>query len=353
MQISKNVLLTGAGFSKCFGGFLGTDMHHRLYNIASYKKMDELRFPLRETTDYEKVFGDILGKNDHSDDVKSRVRATVQDLYNELDHAFMRWGERRQLALRQFLEYFKAKDKELGFVFTLNQDLLLERWWQGSPDFSMPGLRRANRQKVYLSSASRMGNAAFSREDDRQLFFLPDQTEWDAMDLWAECTPLSFIKLHGSMNFVSKIHGKEVMVIGSEKTLQIAQEPLLKHGYARLFRDVLSAGEVRLFIVGYGFQDENINIILNDALKNHGLRIFLMDPTRHLVEYVTWLNIGLKDEDKLLPGFDRLGQRHLITSLDGYFPYHLHDDVFPDAHQTDFPQWRELQYRYFGLNIRP
>jgi hypothetical protein len=352
-NVNKNVLLTGAGFSKCFGGFLGTDMHHRLYNIACHKKIKALRHPLRETMNYEKVFGDLLSKGGIADDVKTQVREAVRGLYAELDHAFMRFGLRRETALRIFLEYFKAKDDELGFVFTLNQDLLLERWWKGTPDFSMPGLRRANGQRVFLSGSERMEGANFSRENDKQTNILPSQDGWKKMDLLEECSPLTYIKLHGSMNFVSSIHGKEVMVIGTEKSLQISQEPLLKYGYAPLFRDVLCSGDVRLFVVGYGFQDQNINLVLNEALKSYGLRLFLMDPTRHLVDYVASIDEGLKNEEKLLPGFDRLGQRHLIHSLDGYFPYHLHDDLFPDSQQTDFPQWREIQYRYFECNITP
>lgn len=64
------------------------------------------------------------------------------------------------------------------------------------------------------------------------------------------------------------------MVVGTEKTRQIDELPLLAW-YAGIFKRVLMAGDMRLMIVGYGFGDEHINAVVADAIANHGLQVFI------------------------------------------------------------------------------
>jgi SIR2-like domain len=84
---------------------------------------------------------------------------------------------------------------------------------------------------------------------------------------------MNVIKLHGSFNWRSA-DGNNVMVVGTDKTAEIAAHPLL-NWYADIFREVLSAGDVRLMIVGYGFADEHINAVIAEAVENHGLTVFI------------------------------------------------------------------------------
>ena len=62
------------------------------------------------------------------------------------------------------------------------------------------------------------------------------------------------IKLHGSFNWRTA-DGRNAMIIGAGKGDKIARSPLLSW-YFDIFRQVLSAGDVRLLIVGYGLGDE-------------------------------------------------------------------------------------------------
>jgi len=63
-------------------------------------------------------------------------------------------------------------------------------------------------------------------------------------------------------------------VVGTEKSKQIDDVPLLTW-YWEIFKRVLTAGNMRLMILGYGFGDEHINATVADAAKNHGLQVFV------------------------------------------------------------------------------
>jgi hypothetical protein len=71
------------------------------------------------------------------------------------------------------------------------------------------------------------------------------------------------------------------MVVGTGKNDQIASSPLLAW-YFDIFRNVLSAGGVRLMIVGYGFGDEHVNAIIGNAVEHHDLKVFIWDAGLNL-----------------------------------------------------------------------
>jgi hypothetical protein len=64
----------------------------------------------------------------------------------------------------------------------------------------------------------------------------------------------NIIKLHGSFSWRTP-DARNLMVVGNEKTTQIASLPLLSW-YFEIFKAVLFSGGVRLMIVGYGFQGD-------------------------------------------------------------------------------------------------
>ncbi len=88
------------------------------------------------------------------------------------------------------------------------------------------------------------------------------------------------IKLHGSFNWRTANAGMQ-MVIGSGKDKQIQESPLLSW-YFDIFKRVLSAGGVRLLIVGYGFGDEHVNGTIADAVDHCGLQVFIWDTAANL-----------------------------------------------------------------------
>jgi hypothetical protein len=86
---------------------------------------------------------------------------------------------------------------------------------------------------------------------------------------------LNYIKLHGS--FLWRPDDRSPgMVLGGGKDIAIGQSPLLT-AYLSLFDQVLCAGDVRLLVVGYSFQDSHINRIIATAVQGFGARIFIWD----------------------------------------------------------------------------
>ena len=147
-------------------------------------------------------------------------------------------------------------------IFTLNQDLLLERHYQraipvGPPrnwsGVSFPGLEPAN------SPPSRS---------------VLEQRWRPAKTLQVPKTAQPIFKLHGSSNWVDA-DGKELLIIGGDKIHAISSHEILKH-YQKIFVEHI-AGDTRLLAIGYSFSDGHIDKLLLDATQT-GLRIFIVDP---------------------------------------------------------------------------
>ena len=103
---------------------------------------------------------------------------------------------------------------------------------------------------------------------------IPPATISDSVDIEAPHLTNNFnlIKLNGSINWLSSPDSPS-MVMGTRETLMIGNVPLLAW-YHEVFEKVLSDGDVRLLVTGYGWADEHISEAIAAALKNHGLRVF-------------------------------------------------------------------------------
>ena len=117
--------------------------------------------------------------------------------------------------------------------------------------------------------------------------------------------PFVYLKLHGSWNWRSSVVKKR-LVIGRDKLQQMNDEPLLKY-YFELFEKALLRENVKLFVIGYGFGDEHINKTILKAIKSHGLKLYILDPS----------------------GPESFKERHgaMWDGVVGYFPYSI-SEVF-------------------------
>ena len=106
----------------------------------------------------------------------------------------------------------------------------------------------------------------------------------DPAERWPLKGFYNVVKLHGSMNWRTA-DGRDAMVIGTGKSGQIQQSPLLSW-YWQIFEQVLAAGGVRLLIAGYGFQDEHVNAAIARAAQHHGLRVFIWNTDSNLMRTV-------------------------------------------------------------------
>jgi hypothetical protein len=67
IEINRQILLTGAGFTKNFGGFLASEMWAQIFNSRQIRPHKELGKILRHDFDYESVYNRVL------------VRATLRE----------------------------------------------------------------------------------------------------------------------------------------------------------------------------------------------------------------------------------------------------------------------------------
>ncbi|MBI2297023.1 MAG: hypothetical protein HYU76_13545, partial [Betaproteobacteria bacterium] len=150
----KLILLTGAGFSKNFGGLLAREMWNRLILSPDIQRHARLRQLLGENFDYESIYQQVMHGN-YTQDEKAAMQSAVVEAYSELDAQEIeasRHNEINWTAARQFIAAFSAQRGEKGFVFTVNQDLLVERFLGGENRPLLPGIPP---QQVWFDPLSR------------------------------------------------------------------------------------------------------------------------------------------------------------------------------------------------------
>lgn len=269
----KQILLTGAGFSKPFGGYLASEMWAAIFNKLSTDHTQNARRLLRGELNYEAAYDAVLSGS-FSQTEKNDFASALFDAYGALDRSLQSHvGSTPNLksALSNFVSLFKGTDNHRGFIFTLNQDLLLERFYYPSDG-------------TLLIPALGQHPDWFTRRMDRNTpveinMPQPDRLKkYEGNKFWVKNTGLGdfvYIKLHGAYGWQSSTN-KNAMVIGHTKSAAIENEPLLRW-YLSLFQEVLNYGDQILIIVGYGFMDEHVNNIIADAAKRN-LRIHVISP---------------------------------------------------------------------------
>jgi hypothetical protein len=167
--------------------------------------------------------------------------------------------------VRNFLAQFDA-------IFTLNQDLLLERHylddnlkvvqpqkWSG---WHLPGIKPIpNPSPIFDPLATRVAPCAPAKPFMVQAGLQP------------------YFKLHGSSNWLDSADGKgqRLLIMGGNKAVEIKQYPVLDW-YHQQFREYLARPGVRLMVIGYSFGDHHINEAVGKAATNGQLGIFIIDP---------------------------------------------------------------------------
>jgi len=311
LKINDLILLTGAGFTKNFGGFLGEEMWAKIFN-AGYDKQQtsdehkKIRLLLLKEFNYEEIYSKVIEnkKREYSQDQTLYMQQCIFRAYELLDKA-IKTGEARNL-LRTFYKRFLLyeiyeRDKKSVLWFTLNQDLLVERMMQ-EDDYNTVGMRSF---KIGADDEFRGSNS----------IHLPELTSIEKLNNEIDKSKpklTQYIKLHGSYGWKHSSHigGQDAMVLGINKEDILTKEPLLK-GYFNLFKNTINQKYKRLLIIGYGFNDPHINRIISQAVKNKNkLKLHIITPT----------NIK-----KFLNSLDNKYQNSFKHSIEGYYPYYLKD----------------------------
>jgi len=314
----KTILLTGAGFSYDFGGFLRKEMWEKIFNSRLLKEnfpsINELANKVLDY-DYESIYSGVHDLFTQKE--KDAIDNVFLKVYKELDES-IRGLFRRDNVPRDVKELIQRFSKRWGggeYFFTLNQDLLIERLF--FHEIHIPGFNAANR-------ISLIRDKEFS---DEYIYEVPN-------DPLKQETPkaaplkLHYIKLHGSFNWRdSDKHTK--MVIGKNKLSQTASEPLLDF-YFSIFKKELSQKSVRLLVIGYSFLDEHIN----EVIARSDIELHIIDP------------LGFdrfKEDLQEKPYGSEIGKK---IGRGYYYPYSL-KEIFSQV-GIDSHAWKTIQESFFN-----
>ena len=265
-----HILLTGAGFTHNWGAWLASEAFEYLLGCPDVDEhlRRELWIDQNKGQGFENTLARLRQESSARPDRLGLVGALTTALvgmFNEMDRGLKARNFEFQSDVRYQLAPFLAR---FDAIFTLNQDLFLERKYRhGMPllnprrwsAFSSPGLAPLSAPPDYDPdheiTARRIPGleSAFHVENNIQPYF----------------------KLHGSSNWYDGAGGR-MLIMGGNKTTAIRSSPLLRW-YAEQFDQYLRCGDARLMVIGYSFSDPHINKSIIEATK-HGLRVFLLDP---------------------------------------------------------------------------
>jgi hypothetical protein len=322
VNVKNCVLLTGAGFSKNFGAPLAADVWALLFSHPDVGLQPRVRNLLRKQFDFESVYQQVM-MGDFDAREKSAMRKAVEDTYSYIDSILESYKTNARLPniyeVQKFLNAFAGDRRSPGFIFTLNQDLFMERHFYNSVRPTLPFIpASANWFSLNFSLIS----SPFENQ-----VTIPETLSPSMQALGSDS--FYYVKLHGSSNWY-RSGGERSMVIGGAKHIQIAEDRLLSF-YADLFRAVLVEGSKRVLCIGYSFRDPHINDVLADAVRS-GTEIFILGPGS--ADQVAMRIMGCHRGEEIWNG------------LSGYFPFDL-VTMFPaDQHRTEESKF--VSYQLFG-----
>ena len=317
------ILLTGAGFSHNWGGWLAREVFDYLLDAGLSGELRALLWKSRnEGGGFEDVVAELQVGYQRDGDAHTRkqlgdLQGAVLAMFNRMDQVFAATEFEPQYArtsieprkadfVRTFLFKFDA-------IFTLNQDLLLEHKYLNGDinlqqtgrwrDWQLPGMTRlrtpppSNAMPNPVSTFTPGDPSAFRVEPDRQPYF----------------------KLHGSGNWVDGCDEAPLLIIGGNKAAAIGQHPILKF-YHETFKEYLSQPGSRLMVIGYSFGDPHMNDAIAAAIDRGPLRLFIVDPSG--VDVIAKRNrgsaVGIPDVllQKLTPRIIGASTRKLYSVFD-------------------------------------
>src|SRR5262245_37426143 len=264
------VLLLGAGFSRNWGGWLAEEAFEYLLGSPQIDAgIRDLLWRYRRQGGFEGALAHLQsefaqGPNDPTREQRlAKLERAILQMFRDMDKAFsaithFEFHNSVEYLIRSYFVRFDA-------IFTLNQDLLMERHylngnvalssyrsWNG---WQIPGTVPLPITVVNETIADRSPDTAFVVERNRQPFF----------------------KLHGSSNWIDTSKGRPLVVMGGNKPEAIRQHPILEWNHER-FREYRSKPDTRLMVIGYSFRDDHINRAISEAVNRGTLGLFIIDP---------------------------------------------------------------------------
>ncbi len=322
---NKRTILTGAGWSRNWGGKLANEVWQDLIGHPSIQGNSHLRDLLLREQSFEEALG-ATQVEPFTELDRHTFQQALLDVFVSMDREIARHDHDPWINIYKVQDLLfrcwrgSAPRTDTGYIFTVNQDLWLERnlyneMVHGALKPSLPGLR-GRRNQQFFSSVMDIGSHDLTMEVVQDLAGLSLRGNFN------------IVKLHGSFNWQTA-GPQSAMVVGTAKTKQISVSPLLMW-YFDIFKRVLSAGDARLLIIGYGFGDEHVNAAIADAVERHGLKIFIWDAGPNLRDRVLAAPHGAS----VWRGLLSTATRPLI-------------EVFP-TNQAETEEYRRIRQTCFG-----
>jgi len=258
-------LLTGAGFSRNWGGWLANEAFEYLLGASEIDRYlrNVLWGAKLRGEGFEGALSMVQGAYASSKSAETKERLdrftqAVIGMFNAMQTAFNKLDPRESgLRSQRFLSQFDA-------IFTLNQDTLLETLYAGDVRWS---------ERWY---GSYLPYIKFIEEPVQPYIFMLREPMTQDLEFTTRENHQPIYKLHGSYNWFAEPKGERLLVMGGNKTASIGTFQVLAR-YQDEFEVMLSQPDTHLMIVGYGFGDAHINSIIQ-AAANKGLKVFIIDP---------------------------------------------------------------------------
>ncbi|RTL27150.1 MAG: hypothetical protein EKK47_19720 [Burkholderiales bacterium] len=272
----SHLLLTGAGFSKNWGGWLASEAFEYLLTCREIRENGQAREMLWKHQDeggFETAIAEIrqrfLSGTPEFLPALLALQAAITAMFKAMNIGFkhvdmLNFSNNGVGSVSRFLTRFDS-------IFTLNQDVLLELLyvndnvnlecerhprWLGC---EIPGMLRSNPTEARIANSWAESTWYPKRQDE---FTIDPQFQ-------------PIFKLHGSSNW-RYLHGQDMMIIGGAKLQDINTTPILGW-YLSQFEEQLCAPNAKLMVIGYGFRDQHINDAIKLGVEN-GLKVFVIAP---------------------------------------------------------------------------
>jgi hypothetical protein len=241
-----------------------SEIHNRFLKLSDNLEAEKLRSMVKREFNYENLYEDVLRSSEFSEDEKNLFFKAVLGAYEALDDVIREFRQAFYSSdildlnrIRDFFERLSGKPKERGFLFTLNQDIFIERYcYGGNIGPSLPGLQVEN--KRFVSKESRplqeIGYVKIAQNDN---------AGYQKVDFKNQ-SKLFYVKLHGSYDWRDD-DNQEILIIGTNKPSRISSNPM-------------SLPNMKLMVIGYGFRDKHINEAIAKAAKESNLKIYILNP---------------------------------------------------------------------------
>lgn len=306
------ILLTGAGFSRNWGGWLASEAFEYLLGCSGVTPVIETELWKAKTngSGFEGTLDSLRGLYATYKDVGHETElktfeemlvgmfSTMNSSYATID--FEPGRNAAQLGpqpspVRDFLCRFDQ-------IFTLNQDTLLEQHYLDSDLLEGSTGRWFKLQTPGLEEI-KVGGTVYAKPG----VHTPTSPPFTLLDRHQP-----YFKLHGSSNWRTR-DNSSLLIMGGNKSADIATSELLSW-YEQQFRDALREPRARLMVIGYGFADRHINNDIRDG-ASAGMKLFVIDPNGVDAIYTlrdrSLYNFG----SSLQASFIGASRRDLLTTL--------------------------------------